>query len=414
MKKNNRNILIAIIIIFFLSLNICSCSKAKKEKKKEEKSKINIYTDIKDEYSLNIIQLGIDSYKEKNNKVEIIIKNSINQKDISKYLNDNKDIDLVITNRNNMLEISNKGLLANLNGFYNKNDINNRFYNIITAYGMKGDKYFGLALVPFTIEIIYNEKYFNSMGITNTNNKVSLEELIKNIKDKNLKIPMVIPESMDTMEMLSIIFGNSLVDNRKLESIYDSGGEKYKEFKDVQNFLDSFNKLIKSGYFNKETFERGNESTIAYVERGEYPMAFVVSYYNQEMAKANIKVLDNYKILGKENTPVVLVDTLISLTNNSKNTEDATDFIKFICSDEFQDKLADSGVIVGNKKSLDSMISLYPHIKGNLSSSNMDSVVYIYNLPIQMRKELKIEIESLSKGKYDGKEWSRIIDSLYK
>lgn len=409
--KRHKNIYIIIMILLLISLSGCVLKKEEKSNNDKESNSINIYVDTKDEGSIDMIQFTIDSYKEQKKGTTINIKTPINKKDINTYLKDTKDIDLVITNRNNVLDLSNQGLIADLNEFYKKNDINNRFYNIITSYGVKGDQYFALGILPFTIDILYNEKYFNDKDIQI--NKATLEELIKFINTKDLKIPIVAPETIDTMEIISVLLENNLVDKKELEYIYEGNAEKYNKFKDIQIVLDELNKLTKGGYLTNDIFKMEGKEILSYIDNGRYPMAIVASSYSKDEEGINTKILSNYKLIGKEKSPVVFIEALIAVANNSKNQEATMEFMKFIYSDEFQMKISEQGFVTGNIKAMEDNHLINSNLKSDIISSNMSNIPYIYSLPAKIRNEVKSEIYNILRGKYSGDEWIKIIRDTY-
>ncbi len=409
--KRHKNIYIITMILLLISLSGCVLKKEEKSNNDKESNSINIYVDTKDEGSIEMIQFAIDSYKEQKEGTTINIKTPINKKDINTYLKDTKDIDLVITNRNNVLDLSNQGLIADLNEFYKKNDINNRFYNIITSYGVKGDQYFALGILPFTIDILYNEKYFNDKDMQI--NKATLEELIKFINTKDLKIPIVAPETIDTMEIISVLLENNLVDKKELEHIYEGNAEKYNKFKDIQTVLDELNKLTKGGYLTNDIFKMEGKEILSYIDNGRYPMAIVASSYSKDEEGVNTKILSNYKLIGKEKSPVVFIEALIAVANNSKNQEATMEFMKFIYSDEFQMKISEQGFVTGNIKAMEDNHLINSNLKSDIISSNMSNIPYIYSLPPKIRNEVKSEIYNILRGKYSGDEWIKIIRDTY-
>ncbi|MBU3196132.1 ABC transporter substrate-binding protein [Clostridium algidicarnis] len=409
MKRNN--IYIISIILLLISLSGCALNKKEKNNNDKDNNDINIYVDTKDEGSIDMIQFAIDSYKNQKEGTTVNIKAPVNKKDINTYLKDTKEIDLVITNRNNILELSKQGLIADLNEFYKKNDINSRFYNIITSYGIKGDKYFALGLLPFTIQIIYNEKYFEDKGIEINN--VALEELIKLTNDKNVKVPIIAPESIDALEIISVLLEDNLVDKKQLENIYEGNVEKYNNFKDIQTVLDELNKLTKEGYLTKDMLEVKDKDVLNYIDKGRYPMAIVASSYNNNEERLNTKVLGNYKLIGKKKTPVVFMDALIAVANNCKDQEAVIEFMKFIYSDEFQMKISEKGFVTGNIKAMEDNNLINSNLKSDIISSNMSNIPYIYSLPPKIRNEVKSEIYNILRGNYSGNEWEEITRDSY-
>lgn len=409
--KTHKNIYIITIILLLISLSGCALRKSEKNNDDKESNTINIFVDTKDEASMDMIQFAIESYKKQEEGIKINIKATTNKNDMSACLKDTKDIDLVITTRNNILDLSNQGLIADLNEFYKKNDINDRFYNIITSYGIKGDQYFAVGILPFTMQIIYNQKYFEDKDIEI--NKFTLEELLKFINVKDIKIPIVAPESIDAMEVITVLLEDNLVNKKELEHIYEGSAEKYNNFKDIQIVLEGINKLTKDKYLTKDMLEVKDKDILNYIDKGRYPMGIVASSYNKGEEKLNTKVFSNYKLIGKEKTPVVFMESLIAVANNSKNQEDAMDFMKFIYSDEFQMRASENGFVTGNIKAMEDNHLINSNLKSDIISSNMTNIPFIYSLPPKIRNEVKSEIYDILRGSYSGDEWTKLIRESY-
>lgn len=404
--------------IFYLVVGIlfsgCTFLNKDKKDKQEGNGKINIYTDVKDKHSLDILKFAIEAYKEENKKVDINISSALSREDIDKSVSKEKDIDLIYTDRSSMIQLSRKGLLSDMSNFYNKNEINDRFYSIIGTYGMVGDKYYGIGILPYTIEIIYNDKAIKALGIEDINSLKGLEDITKKIKDKGNKVPILLTEDIDPLLAISSMIASNVVNNMELEKAFDSGMDRYKNIKSMQQVFSYLNDMIKSGYINKDVFEKSNDSIIKKVESGEYPIGIIISYYNKDMFDKKINMVKEYGILGKKENVPIIVNGIFCMTSNSKNQETSSEFLKYLFSDDFQNKLFEKGFVTADKSSSEKLVSISKDIEEHISSSNINSILYFYNLPPKMRSNLEMEIDKVSKGSYDGKEWDRIVEDSYK
>lgn len=150
--KIKRIIIFISIILLFLPVG---CRTLEKKDLEEKENKLNIYLDIKDKHSLELIKLAIDEYTKENSKVKINTINSIgdsSKKDISE-----KKMDLIFTNESNMIALQNEGLLKDVDIYLKKNKIDENFHKIIYSVGRHNDKYYGIGLVPYTVEFLYNK-----------------------------------------------------------------------------------------------------------------------------------------------------------------------------------------------------------------------------------------------------------------
>ncbi len=64
-----------------------------------------------------------------------------------------------------MIKLSQKGLLNNMETSYEKNNITKDYYNVFNSYGRFKDKYYGLSIIPCTIEVLYNTDALKKLNI---------------------------------------------------------------------------------------------------------------------------------------------------------------------------------------------------------------------------------------------------------
>ncbi len=53
---------------------------------------------------------------------------------------------------------------------YEKNNITKDYYNVFNSYGRFKDKYYGLPIIPYTIEVLYNTEALNKLKIEEPKN----------------------------------------------------------------------------------------------------------------------------------------------------------------------------------------------------------------------------------------------------
>lgn len=410
-------VIIVLLIIYTFTLSACSNKEGNKSKngsKKEEKQKITIYTDVKDKYTLDIMKYVTEEYKKENSKIEININNAMYKNGLKDELKKDNSIDVVFTNRANIIDLSKNGFLSDISNFYSKSNINERFYNIMSSYGMVGDKYYGIGLIPYTLEILYNEEALKKMNLPKPASLKEVQQLLIKINEKNLKIPIALTDDIEPLVAVSSIYASNIVNNLQLEKLYNSGIEKYKQFSNMQNYFTELDKLYKSKIILKDTFEKADESIISRVEGNELPIAIVFSYLNKDIINSKLQLLSDYSLSDvKINIPVI-INGLFSICTNSKNTESVNDFLEFVYSDKFQTKLSEQGFIAGNKKANAELKGNSKIISEHLAKANNDNVLFFYNLPQKINSFLLIEVEKIFKGNYDGKEWERVIENSNK
>ena len=303
-----------------------------------------------------------------------------------------------------------------MDNYYDENKINDRTYNVVKAYGRFEDKYYGIALIPYTIEILYNKSAFDKLNLKPPATINDMKDTFKKMGETSKRVPVVITDDLDINSGLFSIIVNNRVSMRKLESKYDSGAASYKSLTEMQQAFDTLGDLIKSGNINKNTFEIGNESTVDKFVKGDIPLIICSSYYASSFKNENIKAIgENMSDSSvKFNIPVIS-NTIICVPVNNKNGEDVGNFIKFSLSDDTQKKLADQGFITGNKKANNAKDqSVKGSIIQHLSSSTEDSVVYVYNIPEKLKNSISSKIDEMLSGKQSKKEWEEAVDETYK
>ncbi len=405
---------IALFLITTACLNLTSCNS---NKDKEKQKELNIYVDIKDKHSTNILKIIVEQFEEKNPKIKVNLTNALGS-NISEDISKKPDkMDIIFTSRNNMIELARKGVLSDLSLQYDKEKINEKNYTVMSCYGRFNDKSYGIPLIPYTIEAACNTNELSKLKIPVPKNANELSSLIYAINSKGVRIPVILTDELDIYEGLSSIVINNMVNESKLESIYDSSSNAYKSVTEMQQAFDTLDSLVSKSVINKNLFEIGNESTLSKLSRGDIPLAIFISYYDYAIESKDVEAIDYHYNLttGKESIPVI-VNALACMPVNIKNGQEANDFIKFMESDDAQKAVLKKGFITGNKKANETNKNVIGKstIK-HLQLSNENSVIYIDNLPKSIRQGVSSQINNIISGSSEkGREWNTIVDQAYK
>ncbi|MFL0194529.1 ABC transporter substrate-binding protein [Clostridium sp. WILCCON 0269] len=408
MFYKNKNIMILLVIVFIF--NLCACGKKEEVLKNEQ---INIYIGVKDKESLSIIKFLTDEYKKANPKVQLNINNAIGGK-VEEDIAENSDVDVVFTSRNDMLKLVRKSLLSDMSSLYEKNNLSDRYYTVVKAYGRFNDRYYGIPVIPYTVEILCNKEAFNRLNLKVPSTISEVESTLKAFNSLSERVPVVLNEGMDINNTIFSIILNNVIPMRKLESIYDSSSSEYKKLSQVQKGFDTLENLVKSGYINKDTFEIGNESTIEKFNRNGIPMIIASSYYVNRFDNPSIECLQSYSLDGKHELKVpIMSDTIISIPMNNKNGDKIDDFIEFIFSDNTQKKLSKKGFVTGNKNANTFKEGIKKTVIAHLQNGTEDSIAFIYNIPENLVNNISSKIENILSGKYTDNEWNEVVDESY-
>ncbi|MCB2290721.1 ABC transporter substrate-binding protein [Clostridium sp. CS001] len=417
MKKSFKVLknICSIFIVLTMMFNLSACKSSKKEKDEKSK-KINIFLDTTDIYSSNVIKFLIDDFKKNNQNFEIKLNDVLgNKSDIMETINLGTEIDVIFTNRNTLIKLSKNGVLGDMQTFYEKEGIGNRFYDIMASYGRVGDKYYGIGVVPYSIELLYNKSYLEKLKIPNPNNLDGWLDVLKQVNGKGIKTPVVITEDIDVNGFLFSLMASKIVNIHEIEESYDSGEEGYKKIKGVQKIFDEINTLVKSKEITKNSFEFGNEQSINSFISGEYPLLIGTSYSNSKLDGSDIGIIEGNNDNSKygSNVPII-VSSLVSVPLNAKNQDNANVFIKYIYSDEVQARIAEKGIISGNKNANNKMTGISKTMVQHMHKANDNSILIFYDLPDKIKNNILIAMKRILEGGYNSKEWEEVIKQSYK
>lgn len=405
---------VALFLILLFVINVMACNKAKDSEKEKQ---LNIYVDLKDKESSSILKSAIEEYKKANPKVKVSINNAIGGK-IEEDIGKNSNTDVVVTSRNNMIKLSRKGLLSDMGNFYDESKLNDKYYTVVNSYGRFNDKYYGIGLIPYTIEIFYNESCFKKENLKVPSSIDELKNTLKSLNEKSIKIPVVLTEDLDINNGLASMMINNKVSMRKLESKYDSGAEFYKSLNEMQQAFDDMSAFIKQNNINKNTFEIGNESSINKFVKGDLPLVISSSYYVKDFKAENkeIKIMENFTGGNSSKMIVpVICNSILCTPVNGKNSEEINSFTKFIISDDFQKKLVEEGFVTGNKKANSSIKSgVKSVVVKHLKESTENNIIFVENVPEKVKSDISSKIDEMLSGKSSAKMWEEIVSDAYK
>ncbi|MCB2292941.1 extracellular solute-binding protein [Clostridium algoriphilum] len=404
--KNLCSILIVVIVMF--SLSACKAS--------EEEKKLNIFLDTTDEHSTEVIKFLIDDYEKSNPDVEVKLNDVLGDKgDIVEKINVGTKVDVIFTNRNNLIELSQKGVLSDLQGTYDENALSDRYYDILGSYGRVGDKYYGIGVVPYSIELLYNKANLKKLNISDPSNSKQWLKALKQINGKGIKTTVALTDDVDANGYLFSLVAGNVINIHELEENYDSGEESYKKLKDMQEIFKEFNSLTKENEITKNSFELGNEQSIINFNNSESPLLVSISYYNSKLKENNIGIVGDYDDDSKygSNAPVI-VNSLICVPVNAKNPDTADEFIKYIYSDKVQAKLVQKGIISGNKIVNNKISGIGKLMVQHMYKANDNSMLILYNLPAKIKNNLILALEKILDGNYNSKEWENVLKKSYK
>ena len=406
--------IICFILILILPITFVSCKKENKTNNKE----LNMYIDIKDENSLNILKIIMEEYKKSNEDVKININNALGS-NVEEELKKEKSPDLIFVSRNEMIKLSQKGLLDNMETSYEKNDITKDYYNVFNSYGRFKDKYYGLPIIPYTIEVLYNTEALNKLKIEEPKNINDIKNVMKKLKTSSTKVPVMLTNDLDINSVMFSIISNNITNSMELENIYNKEKKEYQNLKNMQEPFNIINNMVKDNTLDENSFEEGKEVTLEKFNNGDIPIIVSTSYYNNQIKNPNIKsVKQLYNVDKLNNTEPVIINSIMCLPLKAKNSEEANNFIDFTFSEETQKYLLKKGFVTGNKKinkeKEGELTKLNKTTVEKLSNLNENSILILYNLPNTFKSSISASIDKILNNEYTGKEWNKIVEDNLK
>lgn len=406
--------IICLILILILPITFVSCKKENKTNNKE----LNMYIDIKDENSLNILKIIMEEYKKSNEDVKININNALGS-NVEEELKKDKSPDLIFVSRNEMMKLSQKGLLDNMETSYEKNNITKDYYNVFNSYGRFKDKYYGLPIIPYTIEVLYNTEALNKLKIEEPKNINDIKNVMKKLKTSSTKVPVMLTNDLDINSVIFSIISNNITNSMELENIYNKEKKEYQNLKNMQEPFNIINNMVKDNTLDENSFEEGKEVTLEKFNNGDIPIIISTSYYNSQIKNPNIKsVKQLYNVDKLNNTEPVIINSIMCLPLKAKNSEEANNFIDFTFSEKTQKYLLKKGFVTGNKKinkeKEGELTKLNKTTVEKLSNLNENSILILYNLPNSFKSSISASIDKILNNEYTGKEWNKIVEDNLK
>lgn len=406
--------IICFILILILPITFVSCKKENKTNNKE----LNMYIDIKDENSLNILKIIMEEYKKSNEDVKININNALGS-NVEEELKKEKSPDLIFVSRNEMIKLSQKGLLDNMETSYEKNNITKDYYNVFNSYGRFKDKYYGLPIIPYTIEVLYNTEALDKLKIEEPKNINDIKNVMKKLKTSSTKVPVMLTNDLDINSVMFSIISNNITNSMELENIYNKEKKEYQNLKNMQEPFNIINNMVKDNTLDENSFEEGKEVTLEKFNNGDIPIIVSTSYYNNQIKNPNIKsVKQLYNVDKLNNTEPVIINSIMCLPLKAKNSEEANNFIDFTFSEKTQKYLLKKGFVTGNKKinkeKEGELTKLNKTTVEKLSNLNENSILILYNLPNTFKSSISASIDKILNNEYTGKEWNKIVEDNLK
>lgn len=393
---------ICCLLTLFISLSVLGCSKKDSSEKQGE---LNILMGVEDKTSKAVIKFAAEEYQKEKGKTKITIIEG-DKNNLSEEINKGQQ-DLIVVDRRNMIALRSIGLINEVKDWKEKNELKDKYISIILEYGRIGDKYYGLPLIPQLLKGTINKDSLYKASLSAPDTAESCFKLLKFMNTRNMSIP-IFSEGESVNGLLFSILYNNIVKTESTEDIYGDKVTNYKDLKEPQKIFDLLNQYKKEGILNINTFKEEDTGKLQVEINNGAPFTMYLS--NPEIKQkgtSNIALEELYLKLGI--SPPIVINGIMCLATNSKNSNSADEFIKYYSSTKFQEKLLNKGYGSGCKEALKKFQSNkeYEILHNSAGSKSM----LIYDLPQNAALALEKEVERVLNGIYDGKEWQRVIES---
>lgn len=398
-----RKMICFFLIITFIIIPL-GCKKVDKEQDKEvvilvENNKIPIMDDVNG---------MIDKYKEKNAEININIVTKDNIKETLK----NKEIepDLLITSRGSFIEIFRENEILAIDEIIREEKYNERFSNINSSSGRLQDKYYGIGMFPYTIDFLYNDKALEKLNIKMPGNSVELLNLLKLIKNKNIKIPYILPNDINIDLALSSYIANSLLISSKLKDVYGESKVEYEKIQSMEQMFSTMKFIVDSGYINTDSFYEGSEQDIQKLEDGDIPILMGTSLLSKDIRNVNsLKTLSNINLTENTIFSPVGIGAMISIYSEGKNKDSSRKLFGYLVKEDSYEDISSKGIITGDKNLDMNLEGVRGEMAKNIINANENNLFYFYNLPKEYVLKLKVKLKEVMNGKYSGDSWKQVV-----
>lgn len=390
--------------ILFSILLFVSCME-----KKEETSKVKLYYNKNSIVTIKNVETLVKEYKNKEGKdIEIVPLGS--EEELKSKIGEHKESALVLLDSYSFMDFISKDYLRDLTSLFKDKTTREKFSLITNLYSRINGRYFGLSFKPYSLELIYNKEMLKEMQIDVTEN--NMFNLIKKLNEKNIKIPTFI-ESRHSKEILlsNLVANDTIVYDIKTEILSTNIKEKIKEIKNGQILMDKIHYYYNEGILKEDNFIDRDESAIKELNEKKIPILLTTSLVTDRLNKESndFYCVNKLPISNNVNSPVGS-DLIICSTIGSENTDEIDIFIRYLIQSDAFKKLSEKNLITGNKEADSNLLGVSAKMAEDIHAADGINKFYVNIISNEKIKKIENEIKNIMSGKYDKKEWERVLE----
>lgn len=391
-------------VLILLSLTIIGCGKGKSK----ENSVVKLYYNNNTVKSINCIVELIKKYEEEEGKkISLIPVNS--EEEIEKKIGDDKEAALLLLDGYSFIDFNNKNYLRDISYLFKEKENREKFANINNLYGIYEGKYYGLGITPFNLELVYNEELLKNRGIEIKDNNYI--EALKKLNEKNIKIPTYI-KSEYTKEVLfsSLVANDTIAYNlHKVEDV-NVIEDKIKHIENGQKIFDTLHDLYTKNIIREDMFQDGGEELIKKFNEEKIPVLLTTTLVSDSITdKRGIGTINKMPINNKSVNSAVVMDCIICSSSGKSNVDDLDNFFRYIIHSDVFESLSKKNCITGNRKADSNLKGVQIKMVNSIVGADDINMPYFNVISNENIEKINKECKKVLSGKYDGKEWSRVL-----
>ena len=399
-----RKIIPVLIFICFCSFLI-GC----RNKKNNDIKEVNLYYNTQSVKSISYVSDLIKRYEEKQGgKINIIPVNDVSE--IEKHIDAKKDSFLVLLDGYDFIDYKNKNYLRDLSFLFKEKSIKEKFIDINNLYGIHEGKYYGLGLTPYSLSLLYNKEALKDLGIEIKENNYI--EILTKLREKNIKIPTHIKSEYSKELLFSCLIANDTInyDLYKTDKI-NKLSEKINNIENGQKIFDVMHDLYNKNILREDMFLEDNKSAIKDFNEGKIPVLLTTTLSAQDITnKEGIDIVDKMPIQNKiVNTNVGMDVTLCSVIGTT-NIDHVDNFLRFLIEENPFEVLSKKNCITGNIEADSNLKGVQIKMANDIAAADEINKFYINIISNEDISKIDKECKKVLSGKYDGKEWSRVLE----
>ncbi|MGL4569853.1 MAG: ABC transporter substrate-binding protein [Clostridium sp.] len=396
-----KTVSLIMVLVVFLTIT-AGCGK--KNKGNEE---ISLYYNTEDIKTFTLANEIIKEF-EKEYGLKVNIHPVTDNKEIEKNIQEGKENSVLLLDGYNFSEFANKNYLRDLGYLYKSKDTREKFSYITNIYAIYNNKYYGIGLMPYSLELIYNNSLLKDKGITVEDNNIN--DLFKKLNDKNIKIPTYIKSKYSKEVLLSALVANDSIiyDLYKTNSVNDID-KKIDAIENGQEIFKKLNDLYVNNTIRENMFIDGEKEAIKDFNDGKTPVILTTTLSSNDIRNGNDIGLANKMHLSNEmiNAPVGVDLIVCSSVGNSKGDE-VDKFLRFLLKSEPFELLSKQNCITGNKMGDSNLEGIHIKMANSIHAAAEINILYIDSIAPNKVDRLNKEVKNVLSGKYDGNEWTRV------